>query len=140
MEEIEQLRVTEGDLLEDDTLEQQSRGKDKAEMKKWLKRGPKAKVKDGNPAKSTRLFRKKKTDMSSFFWNVREFNKSLKHYVVKVWIGNKEMKFGCILETRVKEKKAGKIIKEGFREWSVMTNYDCSPGGRIWVFGGSLSE
>lgn len=51
--------------------------------------------------------------MSSFFWNVREFNKSLKHSVVKEWIGNREVKFGCILETRVKETKAGKITKEG---------------------------
>ena len=71
--------------------------------------------------------------MSSFFWNVRGFNKSLKHFVVKEWIGNREVKFGCILETRVKETKAGKITKEGFREWSAMTNYECSPGGRIWV-------
>ena len=76
----------------------------------------------------------KKNDMSSFFWNVRGFNKSLKHFVVKEWIGNKEMKFGCVLETRVKEKKAEKIIKEEFREWYVMTNYDCNPGDRIWVF------
>lgn len=71
--------------------------------------------------------------MASFFWNVRGFNKSLKHSVVKEWIGNKEMKFGSILETRVKEVKAEKIIKEDFKEWLSLTNYDCSPGGRIWV-------
>ena len=72
--------------------------------------------------------------MSSFFWNIRGFNKPLKQSVVKEWLSKKDMKFGCILETRVKEKKAEKIIRESFREWSVMTNYDCSPGGRIWVF------
>ena len=44
------------------------------------------------------------------------------------------MKFGCVLETRVKEKKVERIIRESFKEWSVMTNYDCNPGGRIWVF------
>ena len=71
--------------------------------------------------------------MSCFFWNVRGFNKSLKHYVVKEWIGNKDMKFGCILETRVKEVKAEKIIKEEFKEWSTIMNYECSQGGRIWV-------
>lgn len=72
-----------------------------------MKRGPEAKAQDANPAKSTRPSRKKKTDMSSFFWNVKGFNKYLKHSVVKEWIG-------CILETRVKEMKAEKIIKEGF--------------------------
>lgn len=64
---------------------------------------------------------------------MRGFNKSLKHSVVKEWIGSKEMKLGCILETRVKEKKAEKIIKEGFKGWSSIMNYECSQGGRIWV-------
>lgn len=60
MEESEQTRMIESsDLLEDDILEQQSRGKDKAVMRKGLKGGPKAKVQDVNPAKSTRLSRKK---------------------------------------------------------------------------------
>lgn len=71
--------------------------------------------------------------MACFFWNVRGFNKTLKHSVVKEWISNKEMKFGCVLETRVKEKKAERILKEVFKEWTAMTNYDCSQGGRIWV-------
>lgn len=73
----------------------------------------------------------KKINMSSFFWNVRGFNKSLKHSVVKEWIGNKEMKFGSILEKRVKEGKSEKIIKEGFKEWFSLTNYDCSPMERL---------
>ena len=60
LEDMDQLRVTEDDLLEDNILEQPSGGKDKAVMKKGLKRGPKAKVQDANPAKSTRLSRKKK--------------------------------------------------------------------------------
>ena len=48
--------------------------------------------------------------MSGFFWNVRGFNKTLKHSVMKEWLNNRSMKFGCILETRVKEKKAEKIL------------------------------
>ncbi|XP_018463618.1 uncharacterized protein LOC108834792 [Raphanus sativus] len=117
LEESEQLRRIEDDKMEDDILENQSRGNDKAEMKKGYqkKRGQKLKAQDANPAKSTRPSRKK-TNMSCFFWNVRGFNKSLKHSVVKEWIGRKEMKFGCILETRVKEIKAEKIIKGGFKE------------------------
>lgn len=71
--------------------------------------------------------------MSSFFWNVHGFNKPLKHSVVKDWLSNKEMKFGCILETKVKERKVNNIISSSFRDWSLMTNYECSEGGRIWV-------
>ena len=71
--------------------------------------------------------------MSSFFWNVRGFNKTLKHSVLKDWLSNKDLKFGCILETRVKEKKAGRILGSVFRDWSAMTNYEHSQGGRIWL-------
>lgn len=55
-------------------------------------------------------------NMSSFFWHVYGFNKPLKYSVVKKWIGNSEMKFGCILETKVKEKKAEKILNSVFRD------------------------
>lgn len=75
-------------------------------------------------------------DMMSFFWNVREFNKTLKHSIVKELISNKEMIFGCILETKVKENKSVKILNSVFCNWSHMANYECSAGGRIWLFGG----
>ena len=71
--------------------------------------------------------------MSCFFWNVRGFNKDLKHSVVREWLINKEMKFGYLLETRVKEKKAEKILNYVFRDWSSITNYEDSQGGRIWL-------
>lgn len=71
--------------------------------------------------------------MSSFFWNVRGFNKRLKHSVVKEWLRSQELQFGCILETRVKEKKAEKILESVFSGWSSMTNYEYSQGGRIWL-------
>lgn len=71
--------------------------------------------------------------MTSFFWNVCGFNKTLKHSVVKDWVKKNEMKFGCILETRVKEEKAGKNLKSVFGDWSSMNNYEHSNGGRIWV-------
>lgn len=70
--------------------------------------------------------------MSSFFWNVRGFNKMLKHSVVEEWVKGNSMSFGSILETRVKESKAGNIFKKVFRGWNVMTNYEYSDGGRIW--------
>lgn len=43
------------------------------------------------------------------------------------------MSFGCILETRVKENKAGSILKKVFKGWSSITNYEYSRGGRIWL-------
>ena len=71
--------------------------------------------------------------MAGFFWNVRGFNKLLKHSVVKEWIRGSDMLFGCVLETRVKEGRAGKIISSVFSDWSVMANYEYSQGGRIWL-------
>lgn len=53
--------------------------------------------------------------------------------MVKEWVCNNEMKFGCILETRVKERKADRILKSVFRDWSSMSNYKESQGGRIWL-------
>ena len=70
--------------------------------------------------------------MACFSWNVHGFNKELKHSVVAGWINNTEIKFGCILETRVKEIKAGKILNNVFRDWSSITNYEDNRGGRIW--------
>lgn len=70
--------------------------------------------------------------MACFSWNVRGFNKELKHSVVRGWIDNRDFKFDCILETRVKESKAGRILNSVFREWSSITNYEDSVGGRIW--------
>lgn len=68
-----------------------------------------------------------------FFWNVRGFNKDLKHSVVSEWVKNKEMRLNCILETKVKEGKSEKILKKVFRDWSSITNYEDSQGGRIWL-------
>lgn len=64
--------------------------------------------------------------MTCFFWNVRGFNKILKYFVVIDWINNKEMKFGCILEIRVKERKVVKILSFIFRDWFLIVNYEDS--------------
>ena len=74
-----------------------------------------------------------KTNMEGFFWNVCGFNKFLKHSVFKEWIRSRDMKFGFVLETRVKERKVGDILNSVFSDWSVMTNYEHSQGGRIWL-------
>lgn len=41
--------------------------------------------------------------------------------------------FGCLIETRVKESKAQRLSNILFKDWSVMTNYECNRRGRIWV-------
>ena len=69
--------------------------------------------------------------MSSLFWNVREFNKPLKHSIVKEWVGKNDLLFGSILETRVNEKKTESMLSFVFRGWSYMINYEYSQGGRI---------
>lgn len=71
--------------------------------------------------------------MSCFSWNVRGFNKTTKHSVVRNWISNNDMQFGCLLETRVKEKKSDRIVPSVFKDWSFMANYEFNQLGRIWV-------
>lgn len=73
--------------------------------------------------------------MSNFSWNVRGFNKTTKHSVVHHWTNNNEVQFGCLLETRVKEKKANRIVSQVFNGWSFMANYEFNRLGRIWIFG-----
>lgn len=55
--------------------------------------------------------------MAGFFWNVRGLNKLLKHSVVTDWVKKNSLEFGCVLETRVKESKAGKILNSVFGGW-----------------------
>lgn len=71
--------------------------------------------------------------MTGFFWNMRGFNKSSKHKVVHSWIQNKDLQFGCLLETRVKESKAMQIVSTVVPGWSFLNNYEYSRKGRIWV-------
>lgn len=71
--------------------------------------------------------------MAGFFWNVRGFNKSTKHAVVKNWVKDQSTLFGCLIETRVKEKKAEKIVEEVFKGWSFMSNYEYNRLGRLWI-------
>ena len=71
--------------------------------------------------------------MAGFFWNIRGFNKKIKQEVVRNWVRSQSLQFGCIIETRVKERKAGKIIQETFKDWDSMTNYEHHNLGRIWV-------
>lgn len=74
--------------------------------------------------------------MSDFFWNVRGFNKSTKHGVVRSWINQFSLQFGCLIETRVKEQKAMRTVSSVFRDWSYLSNYEYNHLGRIWIIWG----
>lgn len=71
--------------------------------------------------------------MSGFFWNMRGFNKLNKQTVVRDWIRFGNLSFGCLIETRVRETKSEVIFKSVFPDWSLVTNYEYSRRGRIWV-------
>lgn len=71
--------------------------------------------------------------MSSFFWNIRGFNKSSKQRVIKDWLKSNSMQFGCLLETRVKETRAMRLANSVFKDWSMVSNYEFHRLGRIWV-------
>jgi len=71
--------------------------------------------------------------MSSFFSNVRGSNKRSKHYVVKDWVAKANLQFGCLLETRVKERQAEIVFQSVFPDWSFLSNYVSHRLGRIWV-------
>jgi len=62
--------------------------------------------------------------MLSFFWNFCGLNKRSKHSVVKDWVAKANLEFGCLLETRVKERKADGVFKTVFPDWSFLYNYD----------------
>ncbi|XP_056848880.1 uncharacterized protein LOC108820129 [Raphanus sativus] len=109
----EDKELYEDDGSEDNVIEQQVL----AETKVGKRRGRKPKTLDENPGKSSRP----------------GFQQNLKHSVVEEWVKGNNMSFGSILETRVKESKAENIFKKVFRGWNVMTNYEYSDGGRIWL-------
>lgn len=56
-----------------------------------------------------------------------------KHSVIKSWVEGQNFQFGCLLETRVKEGKAPVLSRKLFNDWSMITNYEYSRRGRIWV-------
>ena len=56
-----------------------------------------------------------------------------KYSVIRNWILHENLQFGCILETRVKERRADSIFRSVFRDWSLISNYDFTRLGRIWV-------
>ncbi|XP_074305658.1 uncharacterized protein LOC141640879 [Silene latifolia] len=66
-------------------------------------------------------------------WNVRGFNCPIKQCEVKDFLVHNQLDVLAILETRVKETKARKIISKVFAKWKVICNYNTHYNGRIWL-------
>lgn len=71
--------------------------------------------------------------MSGFFWNIRGLNKSNKQSVIQEWVRKNSFQFGCLIETKVKDSKVDKVMKRIFGDWNMVSNYEFSRLGRIWV-------
>ncbi|XP_074277989.1 uncharacterized protein LOC141601593 [Silene latifolia] len=56
-------------------------------------------------------------------WNIRGFNCPLKHSEVKDYLVVNKLDIMALLETRVKEHKASKIIKKKFSNWHVIIHF-----------------
>ncbi|XP_022842002.1 uncharacterized protein LOC111365698 [Olea europaea var. sylvestris] len=67
------------------------------------------------------------------YWNVRGLNDPLKQSKVKNLITSNRLSLCGLVETKVKEKNQNKVANAIFKSWSVLTNYNCSPLGRIWI-------
>lgn len=52
---------------------------------------------------------------------------------MREWCRSNSLSFGGLLETRVKEGRAAKVAAAAFRDWSMVSNYEFNPLGRIWV-------
>lgn len=53
--------------------------------------------------------------------------------MVREWINKNALKFGCIIETRVKERRMQRIVSSAFPHWSAISNYEHHRLGRLWV-------
>ncbi|GKA76547.1 putative non-LTR retroelement reverse transcriptase, partial [Tanacetum coccineum] len=60
-------------------------------------------------------------------------NGESKQTVVKNWVQSCDFDFGCLIETKIKEKKEAMIVSRVFHGWSSMSNYEHHRLGRLWV-------
>ncbi|XP_074291814.1 uncharacterized protein LOC141618618 [Silene latifolia] len=66
-------------------------------------------------------------------WNIRGFNKPVKHLEVLSFIKENNIDVLGLLETRVKKNKAHRILQSRFRRMNSFTNYNAHYNGRIWI-------
>lgn len=67
------------------------------------------------------------------FWNVGGKNSPHKHGDIKWFLNHHGCGLFGLLETRVKLWNFGRVFPMVCSNWSIVTNYSCHNGGRIWV-------
>lgn len=68
-----------------------------------------------------------------FFWNVRGLNESSKHRPLASWIDTRNLSFGALLETHIHESNKNQILSSLGPDRSVVSNYQHSDLGKIWI-------
>lgn len=66
-------------------------------------------------------------------WNSRGLNRVDKQHEMQFFLHNKKISLFGLLERKAKRAKATKAALTLSKDWSLVTNYGCHPGGRIWV-------
>ncbi|XP_057246771.1 uncharacterized protein LOC130589518 [Beta vulgaris subsp. vulgaris] len=67
------------------------------------------------------------------FWNTRGLNSPQKYPDVRWFLEHHGVGLCGLLETRVRRHNFPKVFGRFGSKWSVVTNYNSHPGGRIWV-------
>ncbi|XP_074266693.1 uncharacterized protein LOC141589974 [Silene latifolia] len=71
--------------------------------------------------------------MIIFTWNIRGFNKPVKHSEVLHFLRDNKVDVLGLLETRVKHNKAKMILRTTFSRYNFCCNYNKHKNGRIWI-------
>ncbi|KAK9723775.1 hypothetical protein RND81_05G024400 [Saponaria officinalis] len=66
-------------------------------------------------------------------WNVRGMNDPLKQQEVLDFFVRNKVDCGAIIETHIKAHSVNAIKRRFFQRFSLVTNLDFHPGGRLWV-------
>ena len=66
-------------------------------------------------------------------WNIRGLNKRARSREIGARLSRLQPRIAILVETRVKEKNAGKCRKVLGQQWQVIDNYEKHENGRIWV-------
>ncbi|XP_020245216.1 uncharacterized protein LOC109823347 [Asparagus officinalis] len=66
-------------------------------------------------------------------WNIRGFNKSSKHKIVKQFIQEYDISLIGLLETKLHENKLKRIVMQITKDWKWTSNVHEARNGRIWI-------
>lgn len=68
-----------------------------------------------------------------FIMNLRGMNQPHKQQEVKDFLVANKIEIASLLETKIKEDKAKKVLNKVFSRYKSITNYNSHYNGRIWL-------